>query len=99
MYQEYILDLFQIYPRFIPNLSNISNLSRTHPKFILDNRLIRDSSVHPAHIWDSKAWGYGRPFHGCLSGNDHLPGVVQWGAINPFLSHFAQYEGSCPQGC
>jgi hypothetical protein len=59
---ECIRDTSWIYPRCIPDigiadLSNIPNLSRIYPGFILDNRFIPDSSVYPAYIWDSKAGG------------------------------------------
>jgi hypothetical protein len=46
-----------MYPGYIPDLSNIPNLSRIYPGFIRDDRLIQDSSVYPEYIQDSKAGG------------------------------------------
>jgi hypothetical protein len=53
-----IRDVYGMYPRCIPNSSNIPDLSRIYPGFILDDRFMRDSSAYPAYISDSKAGGY-----------------------------------------
>jgi hypothetical protein len=57
MYLGYIRDISQMYPGYIPDLFNVPDLSRIYPGFIPDDRLIQDSSVYPAYIWDSKAGG------------------------------------------
>jgi hypothetical protein len=53
-----IPDISQINSGYIPDLSNIPDLSRIYPGFIPNDRCIRDSSVYPAYIPDSKAGGY-----------------------------------------
>jgi hypothetical protein len=71
------MNAFGIYPRYIPDVSliyttcctnnipdssDISDLSRIYPGFILDNRFIWDLSVYLANIQDSK-WPYGLRYY------------------------------------
>lgn len=58
MYPECIPNVSEMYSRYIPDSSKIPHISRIHSRFIPNDRLIRNSTVYPAYIQDSKAGRY-----------------------------------------